>query len=225
MHATPETLGATAALSSSAGSTRESTETTSMYVPVLTCPKFLDLLAEFYSEMTAPPAIDAVMVVPEAIPQPQQSLLVHDRDMTSTLARFHGEPIELRVLDCKLMGDHYRRHIILETAHTRRPAEYGAMRVNLPLLEETAQTEVLKARGPLGGILTAHGITFRCCPGAYFKIFSNALISASLRLDGPKWLYGRCNCLSDAGGRAMAEVVEILPPAEMLAPAATPAKE
>jgi hypothetical protein len=176
------------------------------------CPKFLDLLAEFYGEMAAPPAIDAMMVAPDAIPQPQQSLLVHDRDMTSTLARFHGEPIELRVLDCKLTRDHYRRHIVLETAHSRRPAEYGAIRVNLPLLTETARTEVLQARGPLGGILTAHGITFRCCPGAYFKILSNELINESLRLDEAKWLYGRCNCLSDAGGRTMAEVIEILPP-------------
>jgi hypothetical protein len=183
------------------------------------CPKFLALLAEFYGEMALPPPIDALMVLPDAIPQPQRSLLAHDRDMTSTLARFHGEPIELRVLDCKLIGDHYRRHIILETAGSRRPAEYGVMRVNLPLLDETAQAEVLRARGPLGGILTAHGITFRCCPGAYFKIFSNALISESLRLDGPKWLYGRCNCLSDAAGRTIAEVIEILPPATMLAPA------
>jgi hypothetical protein len=106
----------------------------------------------------------------------------------------------------------------LETAHARRPVEYGAIRISLPLLEESAQTEVLQARGPLGGILTAHGITFRCCPGAYFKIFSNTLIGESLRMDGPKWLYGRCNCLSDAGGRTMAEVIEILPPAESPAP-------
>ena len=166
MHAIPEAPGANAGLSGGGGSTHESKESTAMYVPVLTCPKFLDLLAEFYSEMAAPLAIDAMMVVPEAIPQPQRSLLVHDHDMTSTLARFHGEPIELRVLDCKLSRDHYRRHIVLETAHSRRPAEYGAMRVSLPLLEEAAQTEVLQARGPLGGILTAHGITFRCCPGA-----------------------------------------------------------
>ncbi len=212
MHAIPEAPGANAGLSGGGGSTHESKESTAMYVPVLTCPKFLDLLAEFYSEMAAPLAIDAMMVVPEAIPQPQRSLLVHDHDMTSTLARFHGEPIELRVLDCKLSRDHYRRHIVLETAHSRRPAEYGAIRVNLPLLTETARTEVLQARGPLGGILTAHGITFRCCPGAYFKILSNELINESLRLDEAKWLYGRCNCLSDAGGRTMAEVIEILPP-------------
>jgi hypothetical protein len=178
------------------------------------CPKFLDLLAEFYGEMAAPPAIDAMMVASEAIPQPQRSLLVHDHDMTSTLVRFHGEPIELRVLDCKLVGDHYRRHIVLETARSRRPAEYGAIRVNLPLLAAPVQAEVLQARGPLGGILSAHGIAFRCCPGAYFKILSNTFINESLRLDGPKWLYGRCNCLSDGGGRAIAEVVEILPPAQ-----------
>jgi hypothetical protein len=152
------------------------------------------------------------MVMPAAIPEPQRSLLVHQRDMTSTLARFHGEPIELRVLDCKLQGDHYRRHIVLETARSRRPAEYGAIRVNLSLLEASVQTEVLRARGPLGGILTAHGIAFGCCPGAYFKIFSNALIGESLRMDGPEWLYGRCNCLSNGSGRTIAEVVEILPP-------------
>ena len=176
------------------------------------CPKFLNLLAEFYGELASPPAIDARMVMPAAIPEPQRSLLVHQRDMTSTLSRFHGEPIELRVLDCKLLGDHYRRHIVLETAHSQRPAEYGAIRVNLSLLEASVQSEVLRARGPLGGILTAHGIAFGCCPGAYFTIFSNALIGESLRMDGPGWLYGRCNCLSNASGRTIAEVVEILPP-------------
>jgi hypothetical protein len=176
------------------------------------CPKFLDLLAEFYGEMAAPPAIDALLVTPDAIPQPQRSLLVHDRDMTSTLVRFHGEPIKLRVLDCNLLGDYYRRHIILEASRSRRPVEYGAIRVNLPRLAAPVQTEVLQARGPLGGILSAHGISFRCCPGAYFKILSNALIGDSLQLDEPTWLYGRCNCLSDAGGRTIAEVIEILPP-------------
>jgi hypothetical protein len=175
------------------------------------CPKFLDLLAEFYGEMAAPPAIEAALVAPEAMPQPQRSLLVHDRDMTSTLARFHDEPIELRVLDCKLLGDYYRRHIVLQTARSRRPVEYGAIRVNLPRLAAPVQAEVLRARGPLGGILAAHAITFRCCPGAYFKILSNRLIDESLRLDGPEWLYGRCNCLADAGGRTIAEVIEILP--------------
>ena len=98
------------------------------------CPKFLDLLAEFYGELTAPPVIDARMVMPAAISEPQRSLLVHERDMTSTLSRFYGEPIKLRVLDCKLLGDHYRRHIVLETAQGGRPAEYGAIRVNLSLL-------------------------------------------------------------------------------------------
>jgi hypothetical protein len=208
MHDIPETQPATQRAAQSAV-TR---------VPVLACPKFLDLLAEFYGEMAAPPAIDAVMVAPEAIPQPQRSLLVHDRDMTSTLACFHGEPIELQVLDCKLTGDHYRRHIVLQTARSRRPAEYGAIRVNLPRLAAPVQAEVLRARGPLGGILTAHGITFRCCPGAYFKILSNELIGESLRLDGPKWLYGRCNCLSDGAGQAIAEVIEILPPLSPLPP-------
>jgi hypothetical protein len=32
-----------------------------------------------------------------------------------------------------------------------------------------------------------------------------------LALDGPQWLYGRCNCLSNASGETIAEVIEILP--------------
>ena len=175
MHAIPEAPDANAGLSGGGGSSRtnrrKARPCTFPYSPARSSSTSW---RSSTARWPAPLAIDAMMVVPEAIPQPQRSLLVHDHDMTSTLARFHGEPIELRVLDCKLSRDYYRRHIVLETARSRRPAEYGAMRVILPLLDEAAQAEVLQARGPLGGILTAHGITFRCCPGAFFKIFSNA---------------------------------------------------
>jgi hypothetical protein len=186
------------------------------------CPKFLGLLSEFYGEMAAPPPIEAALVAPETMPQPQRSLLVHDHDMTSTLVRFHGEPITLRVLDSKRSGDYYRRHIVLQAARSGRPVEYGAIRVNLSRLAAPVEAEVLQARGPLGGILSTYGITFRCCPGAYFKILSNALIGRSLELDAPAWLFGRCNCLSDAGGRTIAEVIEILPPEDSRSPPEMP---
>lgn len=89
--------------------------------------------------------------------------------------------------------------------------EYGAIRIALTALGEQARREVIECRIPLGRILTSHGVTHASCPGGFFQVQSNALMNRVLKLDGPRWLYGRCNCLSDASGRVLADVVEILP--------------
>jgi chorismate-pyruvate lyase len=181
-------------------------------LPGESCDRFLDLLGEFYDSMAERPAIDVAFIPPDALPQPQRSLLVHFEDMTSTLTRHHGEPITLRVLDRHEGPQWYRRHIVLETVASRRPIEYGAMRILLPLLSEAARQDVLAARTPLGAILARHNIAFRHCPGGFFRIQSNALIEQALGLSRPQRLYGRCNCMSDSVGRVVAEVIEILPP-------------
>ena len=176
------------------------------------CDRFLALLKEFYEDLPEPPAIEVTFVPTESVPQPQHDLLVHFSDMTSTLTRYYGEPIKLKVLHRHQGPQWYRRHIVLETASSRRPVEYGAMRILLPLLSEAAKLEVLAARSPLGAILARHRLAYRHCPGGFFKIRSNRLIEQSLGLAAPQWLYGRCNCMSDSVGRVVAEVVEVLPP-------------
>jgi hypothetical protein len=175
------------------------------------CDHFLALLSEFYETLPEPPAIDVTFVPGESIPQPQRDLLVHLSDMTSTLTRHYGEAIRLRVLDRHQGPQWYRRLVVLETETSRRPVEYGAMRILLPLLSEAARLEVLAARSPLGAILARHGLAYRHCPGGFFKIRSNRLIEQSLGLPAPQALYGRCNCMSDSVGRVVAEVVEVLP--------------
>ncbi len=176
------------------------------------CDRFLALLGEFYEALPEPPAIEVTFVPAESIPQPQHDLLVHFSDMTSTLTRHYGEPVTLKVLQRHQGPQWYRRHIVLETATSRRPIEYGAMRILLPLLSEAAKLEVLAARSPLGAVLARHRLAYRHCPGGFFKIRSNRLIEQSLELPAPQWLYGRCNCMCDSVGRVVAEVVEVLPP-------------
>src|SRR5690348_1927396 len=88
--------------------------------PGESCDRYLALLRGFYKLMPERPSIDPTFVPPETIPQPQRSLLVHYSDMTSTLSRHYGEAIVLRPLD-RLEGPQwYRRHIVLETAASRR---------------------------------------------------------------------------------------------------------
>ena len=67
----------------------------------------------------------------EAVPEPERSLLVHDRDMTRTLERHHGDTIHLRVLSRFHEGDVYGRESILQLDRSDRPVEYGAIRIHL----------------------------------------------------------------------------------------------
>jgi hypothetical protein len=175
------------------------------------CPTLLALLEDFYQTVPGQNPPDAEVVFPEGIPEPYRALLVHQRDMTSTLESYHGEEIRLRVLERKLTSDWLARHIVLEGALTGRPLEYGAIRINLAALSKEVQTQVIECRDPLGGILNSHGVRYDSCPGAFFRVQSTELIKQVLHQNDSQWLYGRCNCLSDFSGHTIAEVVEILP--------------
>ena len=157
------------------------------------------------------------MVTADLMPQPERSLLVHDRDMTSTLTEFHGDALKLDVLERRLEGDQLARHIVLRTVSDHRPVEYGAIRIRLGGLEEVVREKIVAGEQPLGGILNEHRVGYASCPGGFFKIRATDLMADVLELSEPNWLYGRCNCLSAAEGGSIAEVVEILPPAYLRA--------
>jgi hypothetical protein len=50
------------------------------------------------------------------VPQPYQKLLVHDHDMTSELAAFHGDSISLTVLHSQLNDSIYLREVTLHAS-------------------------------------------------------------------------------------------------------------
>jgi len=179
---------------------------------VKTCPTLLALLERFYEGMPGQGPTDAEMVPAEEMPLPYRRLLVHRRDMTSTLSEYHGEELRLRVIERTITGDWLARHVVLEGQRSRRPVEYGASRTNLGLLDEPARHQVLKGVVPLGGVLHHHGVEFGSCPDAFFSVPSNPLIERVFGMSRSQRLFGRCNCLTDARGRKIAEVIEILPP-------------
>jgi hypothetical protein len=180
-------------------------------VIVRECPKFLGLLDMFYEARAGSPALLAELVEPGQVPEPYRGLLVHRNDMTPTLEEYCGERIGLRVLHRILTQQTLCRHVVLEGARSKRPLEYGAIRISLPALSEEARRRVIECRVPLGSILYAYGIAHRSCPGGFFKVQATPAMIRALELDGPCWLYGRCNCLSRETGPVIAEVVEILP--------------
>jgi chorismate-pyruvate lyase len=178
-------------------------------------------LDEFYarSGLTLPPLdqIDG-----EAVPEPYKSLLVHERDMTSTLESFHGMGIHLRLVSRQERGEEYFREVVLVLDGSETPVEFGAIKINLGRFSEKARQEILQERFPLGHVLKDFAIDYLSRPKAFLRVASDKTINGLLNLTGAHLLYGRRNTLLDPAGHPLAEIVEILPPTAT--PASTPRK-
>jgi hypothetical protein len=170
-------------------------------------------LDEFYAiakrELPALEQVDAADV-----PEPYRRLLVHNEDMTPTLEKFHGERIYLNVISRQHRGEFYFREVILLTQRKRVPVEFGAIKINLALFPSTARRLILEEQEPLGTVLADFKIPHTSRPKAFLRIEADGFIKGALQLAGKHELYGRRNTLFDPQQRALAEIVEILPPAE-----------
>ena len=147
------------------------------------------------------------------IPEPHRGLLVHTRDMTSTLERFFGDKIRIRPLSQSQQGDQYTREVILELIGSGRPIEFGASLIHLNRLPDELCEPILEARRPFGGILNEARFHYESRPVGYFQMLVDSFIATALQVD-PKTLplYGRQNRLFDSNQNALAEITEILPP-------------
>jgi chorismate-pyruvate lyase len=171
-------------------------------------------LNEFYDQLGLPlPAV--ARVEDRDVPEPYNSLLVHTRDMTPTLAGFYRSGIRLRVLKYALRRDVFSREIILALEGDERPVVFGAIKIYLERFPVEARRLVEEMKQPLGTILQSQGIVHTSRPEAYIQVTADAAINNALGLTGSHRLYGRRNALWDGSQQALAQVVEILPPAAL----------
>lgn len=148
----------------------------------------------------------------EAVPEPYRGLLVHERDMTSTLENFHGSGIHLRLVSQQQRGEEYFREVVLALDGSETPVEFGAIKIDLSCFPAEAREQILAAHFPLGRILKDHGLAYQSCPRVFLRVASDKTISRLLGLNGAHVLFGRRNTLRTPEGRSMAQIVEILPP-------------
>lgn len=168
-------------------------------------------LAVFYNALSQPlPVVEELAATD--LPQPYRHLLVHQRDMTSTLQKHYGARTHLRVLQNQVDNGLYQREVVLLLDGSNQPVEFGAITIEFAVLPAAACQAVLAARWPLGGILSEHRVEFMSHPKAFFRMESDAVINQALGLTGAVTLFGRCNALRDADGNTIADIVEILPP-------------
>lgn len=168
-------------------------------------------LNEFYEAAGIPlPAV--VRVEDSFVPEPYRSLLVHQRDMTPTIAAAYRRSVQLRVLKHTLRDNVFSRQIVLILAGDEKPVVFGAIKIYLQRFPPEARRLVEAMKQPLGTILQTQGIAHASRPEAYIQVTADAVIEAALRLTGRHRLFGRRNVLWSAAQEPLAQVVEILPP-------------
>ncbi len=146
------------------------------------------------------------------IPEPYRSLLVHDRDMTPTLANAYGETMQLRILTRFLTDQVFAREIVLEIESTRQQVVYAAIKIYLDRFTPEARQLILEGKQPFGTILHRERIVHSSRPKAFLQVSSDGVINNALGLSGAAVLYGRRSALYNASQIPLAQVLEILPP-------------
>jgi chorismate-pyruvate lyase len=170
-------------------------------------------LNEFY-EQAGLPLPSVVRIEEREVPEPYKSLLVHNRDMTPTIADAYHCAIQLRVLQHSLRDNVFSRQIILVLEGGERAVVFGAIKIYLERFPPEARRLVLEMKQPLGTILQTQGMAHASRPEAYIQVAADATINRALGLTGSALLYGRRNVLWNSSQLPLAQVVEILPSAE-----------
>lgn len=149
---------------------------------------------------------------PDEIPEIPRRLLVHDRDMTSTLEAHYGTKLQLRVLHRSLEAGVFVRQVVLETSDTQRPVELGAIRMHLEHFDHAPRREIEACIRPLGAILESYQIPYNCRPGEFFVTNDRSLADAAFGMEHDEPLYGRWNTILTPESAVLADVIEILAP-------------
>ncbi len=153
-------------------------------------------------------------IEPALIPEPYRSLLVHDSDMTGTLSAYWELPIALRPLIVFRDGNLLHRQVVLTAGADRIPVEAGAIRIHLNRFPPEALPVITQGMQPLGAVLSEYRIPHVSDPQGFFQLPANRFLKEAFQDPRDQTLYGRCNRISDAAGKTLAEVVEILPATE-----------
>jgi hypothetical protein len=151
-------------------------------------------------------------IVPgDEVPEPYRRLLVHEHHMTVTVEDFHGDAVDVRVLDRIEGGTFYARKILLALQKSGRVVQFGIMRINLALCGPAVRKEIIAAQTPLGRILIEHDVLRRIEPKNFLRIVPGNDMMKWFGLARPRPTYGRL-ALIHCDGQPAVELLEIVAP-------------
>jgi chorismate-pyruvate lyase len=120
------------------------------------CVSASELIGVFYQD----PSLlgDFQQISPSSVPENYRVLLDHTNHMTVTVEAHYGDRVDVEVLRSEIVGESYRREILLRTHRDRCVVQYGIVRLNLRFLSELPRAEILKQQKPLGRVLIEHNV-------------------------------------------------------------------
>ena len=178
-----------------------------MHSPI---PDLMELVGLFY-ERSADLAAFAPIAVCD-LPEPYRGLLAHDQHMTVTVERFHGCPVDVRVLEYKSSPPHYARKILLARQSDGAIVQFGIVRIDLEQVDAATRDEILARRKPLGRILIEHNVLREVELVDLWRVEPGPDLSRLLGLATPETTYGR-TALIHCNGQPAVELLEIVLPA------------
>lgn len=130
-----------------------------------------------------------------SVPEPQRSLLDHERHMTVTLERHYAGPVQLEVLEQLSTEPFYARRILLR-GPDGRVVQYGIMRIDLRRVQEPVRDRILSGDAPLGRILVDNEVLRRISTHGLLALrpdenVRSTLSSGPVPVAVPEILYGR----------------------------------
>lgn len=135
---------------------------------------------------------DHVEHVPAAqTPEPYQSMLVHHDHMTVTMERYHGGPVDVRVLTDAIDGLIYTRKIVLLRRRDQLPVQFGLVRFDLAHVSQAVRDEILAKRTPLGRVLIEHDVLRQVDLGAIVRVHAGPELAEALAIPRGTETYGR----------------------------------
>ncbi len=166
-------------------------------------------LFEVFAELEPIDIPEFQIVAPDQVPQPYRDLLVHQHHMTVTVERFHGRPVELRVLRQRTQEHHYSRMILLTLHGTGDVVQFGIVRIDLDRCSSAVRAEVLAGHKPLGRILIEHDVLRHIDPTCYLRIAPTRQMLQWFGVTEPAPLWGRTATIHCEGQRAI-ELLEVV---------------
>lgn len=151
------------------------------------------------------------MVQADEVPPPYRDLLVHEHHMTVTVEKYHGESIDVRILDRQHTKDLYARKILLTLHGSGRVVQFGIMKINLRYCSKQVRDEIVAGQTPLGRILIQHDVLRRIEPTAYLRVLPDPAMMKWFGLTHPARIYGRL-AIIHCDEQPAVELLEIVAP-------------
>ena len=151
------------------------------------------------------------VVAPHQVPPPYQQLLVHEHHMTVTVENYHGEPVNVRVLQVIRRGEDYARKILLSLRDQGRVVQFGLVRIRLRYCDPAVRQAILEEQTPLGRILIDHQVLRRIESRRFFRMIPGPALMGWFGLTEPTPTFGR-TAIIHCDGQPAIELLEIVAP-------------